>query len=148
MMEHRELSVRLRLPHQRAVELTKQAVAKEGFGTLTEIDVKATVKEKLGADFRDYTIIGACNAPIAYTALQEDLEIGLFLPCNVIVYADGDDSVVTIQDPKEMLAMAKGAGLDKLAEIAREHLKRVVEALERRQRSERQPTDTTTRGPG
>lgn len=123
----------LDLPYAEAVERVKAALKAEGFGVLTEIDVKATMKQKLDADFRDYVIIGACNPPLAHGALQLDLSVGLLLPCNVIVYAeDGGDSkagggsTVSIFDPQVGMALA---GLEALEPIAREAHERLQRAL-------------------
>jgi uncharacterized protein (DUF302 family) len=101
----------------------------EGFGVLTQIDVKDTLKQKLGVDFRRYKILGACNPPLAHRALTAELEIGVMLPCNVIVY-EGDDgkAVVVAVDPMQTVA----AGNEKLASIAgdvRERLSRVLGKL-------------------
>jgi len=112
--------------------MVKAALKDEGFGVLTEIDVKSTLKEKIGADFRRYTILGACNPSVAYMGLQAHLELGLLLPCNVIVYEDDGQSVVAIQDPDELLAVAKNPDLDEVAKIARTHLERVAYTLEGR----------------
>ncbi len=130
MAETMPLTTRLSVPYERALDMTKSALKAEGFGVLTEIDVKETLKAKLGADFRKYDILGACNPSIAFMGLQRHLELGLLLPCNVIVYEDGDGSVVSIQDPGDMLAVASNPDLDEVAEIARGHLERVIRALE------------------
>ncbi len=130
MAAEESLGVRLSVGYQEALEKTKAALATEGFGILTEIDVKKTLKEKIGADFRPYMILGACNPSIAFMGLQAHLELGLLLPCNVIVYEDDGQSVVAIQDPHEMLAVAKNPDLDQVAKIARTHLERVAKALE------------------
>lgn len=119
------------LPFEQAVDRTKAALAAEGFGVLTEIDVRATMKKKLDVDFRPYVIFGACNPPLAHRALSADLEIGLLLPCNVIVYATDDPgtSVVSVMDPEAALAIT---GRDDIAPIAREvseRMHRVVESL-------------------
>ena len=113
----------LDLPYEQAVERVTAALKEQGFGVLTEIDVKATLKKKLDADFRSYVILGACNPPLAHQALQAELEIGLLLPCNVIVYEKDSGSVVSIVDPLSML------GLDPVAEEARKRLHKVAEAL-------------------
>ena len=130
MAQRAPLRTRLSVPYERALDMAKAALKAEGFGVLTEIDVKETLKAKIGADFRKYDILGACNPSIAFMGLQRHLELGLLLPCNVIVYEDGDGSVVSIQDPGEMLAVAKNPELDEVATIARGHLERVIAALE------------------
>ncbi|MGD8794579.1 MAG: DUF302 domain-containing protein [Anaerolineae bacterium] len=107
-----------------------EALKQEGFGVLTEIDVKATLKQKLDADFRKYTILGACNPPLAHRALRTELEIGLMLPCNVIVYEkEGGSSVVSIVDPISMLGVVESPELEPVADEARARLRRVAEAL-------------------
>jgi uncharacterized protein (DUF302 family) len=97
---------------------------------LTEIDVKQTLKQKLDADFRRYVILGACNPPLAYRALQAELDLGLLLPCNVIVYEDEEGgSVVNLVDPFSMMAMTDNPELEPVAEDARARLQRVAAAL-------------------
>ncbi|MCP4204755.1 MAG: DUF302 domain-containing protein [bacterium] len=113
----------------RATAAQHQALQEQGFGVLTEIDVKATLKKKLDADFRRYVILGACNPHLANQALNAELEIGLLLPCNVIVYEDGDGSVVSIADPNVMMQAAATEELEPLAAEARRRLERVAEAL-------------------
>lgn len=130
MPETKPLRVRLAVPYERALDMTKAALRAESFGVLTEIDVKETLKARIGAEFRKYDILGACNPTIAFMGLQRHLELGLLLPCNVIVYEEGDGSVVSIQDPGEMLGVAKNPELEEVAAIARGHLERVIEALE------------------
>jgi len=126
------LQVRLPIPYDQAVERTTAALKAEGFGVLTSIDVRHTLKEKLDADFRRYVILGACNPPLAHRALSADLEVGLLLPCNVVVFEDEPGrSVVTAVAPIAMLAAAGGG--DALDEVAREadtRLRRVMGALE------------------
>lgn len=119
----------LTLPYEKAVEQVIVALKEEGFGVLTEIDVKATLKKKLDADFRRYTILGACNPPLAQKALQEELEIGLLLPCNVIVYESDGGSVVSIVDPISMLGVVENPGLEPIAREAQSRLKRVHDSL-------------------
>jgi len=120
----------LNVPYEAAIEQTTAALKKEGFGILTEIDVKETLKKKLDVDFQRYIILGACNPPLAYQALQAEPEIGLLLPCNVIVYESGPDrSVVSIVDPLTMLGVVENEALSGVAEEARTRLTRVLETL-------------------
>jgi uncharacterized protein (DUF302 family) len=116
-----------------AVEKTRQELAKEGFGVLAEIDISAALKNKLGVDFRPYLIIGACNPPLAYQALQAERDIGLLLPCNLIVYAGDEEgqSVVAAMDPVEALSLTGNAEIGPLAAEVKERIQRVLEAVER-----------------
>ena len=119
----------INLPYEQAIEQVTAALKEEGFGVLTEIDVKATLKKKLNVDFRKYLILGACNPALAHHALNTELEIGLLLPCNVIVYEEDDASVVSIVDPIAMLGVSDNPTLGPIADEARKRLQRVVEAL-------------------
>jgi uncharacterized protein (DUF302 family) len=121
------------LEYTRAVERTKEALATEGFGVLSEIDVAATLKKKLNVDFRPYLILGACNPPLAYQALTAERDIGLLLPCNVLVYADDvpGRSVISVMDPVEALKLTGNEDIRPLAEDVRARLTRVLEAIER-----------------
>lgn len=121
--------LRLDLPYETAVQRVTEALQSEGFGVLTEIDVKATLKKKLDVDFRPYVILGACNPPLAHHALTTETEIGLLMPCNVIVYQDGDASVVSIADPNAMVQMTGNPDMESIAAEARTKLERVVAAL-------------------
>jgi len=115
-----------------ALEMTRAGLLKEGFGVLSEIDIKEKLKEKLGVDFRRYVILGACNPPLAYKTLQEEINIGLLLPCNVIVYeADKpEQSVVAAVDAKAMLSVVgSNPTLDAVATEVNQKLKRVVDQL-------------------
>jgi uncharacterized protein (DUF302 family) len=124
------LRIRLDEPYEAAIEKATAALKEQGFGVLTSIDVKATLKQKLDVEFRPYTILGACNPPFAYRALSTDLDIGLLLPCNVIVYADDDgSSVVSIVDPIGMLAAGGNPDLEPLAADVRARLELVAAAL-------------------
>ena len=124
------MQAKLNVPYEKAVEQATAALKEEGFGVLTEIDVKATLKKKIDADFRRYVILGACNPNLAHQALQSELEIGLLLPCNVIVYETGEgQSVVSIVNPMAMMGVADSEGLNAVAEQANEKLLRVVEKL-------------------
>ena len=120
---------KLNMPYDQAFEKTTSALKVEGFGVLTEIDVKASLKKKLDADFRNYIILGACNPPLAHQALNTELEIGLILPCNVIVYEQNGGSVVSIVDPISMLGVVENPDLDPVAGEARTRLERVIESL-------------------
>jgi uncharacterized protein (DUF302 family) len=121
--------VELPLSFEQAVERVTTALQTEGFGVLTEIDVKATLKKKLNAEFRKYTILGACNPPLAQRALQEELEIGLLLPCNIIVYETDDGSTVSIIDPIAMMSFVENPELDTVASEASTRLQRVIASL-------------------
>jgi uncharacterized protein (DUF302 family) len=123
------LRIELDVPYEQAVERVTAALKKEGFGVLTEIDVQATLKKKLDADFRKYVILGACNPPLAHRALSTQLEIGLLLPCNVIVYEENGNSVVSIVDPISMLGVVDDPDLQPVADEARARLERVAQAL-------------------
>jgi uncharacterized protein (DUF302 family) len=119
------------LPVDEADERVRAELMKEGFGILTEIDVKATLKTKLDVDFRPYRILGACNPPLAHQALNAETDIGLLLPCNVVVY-EGDEegtSVVGILDPQIQLGVTGRDDISHLAEDVRARMERVLEAL-------------------
>ena len=106
-----------------------EALKTEGFGVLTEIDVRDTLKNKLGVEFRRYKILGACNPPLAHRALEAELDVGIMLPCNVIVYEDdAGHAVVTAVDPTQTMA-AHHAGLLPVATEVRDKLARVIERL-------------------
>ncbi len=119
----------LNLPYETALEKVTAALKAEGFGVLTNIDVKETMKKKLDADFRKYTILGACNPPLAHKALTARPDVGLLLPCNVIVYEEGDATLVNIIDPLSMTNFIQDPALESVAEEARQRLKRVSEAI-------------------
>jgi uncharacterized protein (DUF302 family) len=120
------------LPYAQAVERTRDALADEGFGVLSEIDVAATLKKKLNVDFRPYIILGACNPPLAHRALTAERDIGLLLPCNVIVYAADAEgySVVAAMDPVEALSLTGNDAIRPLAEDVKARLQRVLTAIE------------------
>ena len=122
--------VRLEMPYEQAVERVTAALKDEGFGVLTEIDVKATLKQKIDVDFRKYIILGACNPPLAYKALSTERNIGLLLPCNVIVYEEDGGSVVGILDPISMMDVTDNPDLDPVAQEAQERLQRVAASLQ------------------
>jgi uncharacterized protein (DUF302 family) len=126
------LSVDLDLPLGRAISATKEALKAEGFGILTEIDVRKTLKEKIAADFQPYVILGACNPSLAFVALQDDIDTGLLLPCNVTVREEADGrSIVTVLDPNVMARVSPSAELKEVARLARQKLERALEELSR-----------------
>ena len=123
-------AVRLNIPYEEAVRRVTAALKDEGFGILTEIDVQATLKQKLDADFRRYVILGACNPSLAHRALLADLDVGLLLPCNVIVYEEDGGSVISVIDPLAMLGVLENPSLKPVADAAQEKLRRVVHSLQ------------------
>jgi uncharacterized protein (DUF302 family) len=118
----------LAVGYDAAVAGLPEALKTEGFGVLTEIDVRDTLQAKLGVEFRRYKIFGACNPPLAHRALQAELDIGVMLPCNVIVYEDGDHAVVIAVDPMQTIA-AQSDALRPIAEEVRARLSRVLDRL-------------------
>jgi uncharacterized protein (DUF302 family) len=125
------MSTTVDLPFDRAVERTKEALAKEGFGILSEIDVKATLRKKLDVDFRPYVILGACNPPMAHRALTAERDIGVLLPCNVVVYAADTEgkSVVAAVDPEVSLSRVGNEELRPLATDVKARLRRALDTL-------------------
>jgi uncharacterized protein (DUF302 family) len=120
------MTAKLSLSYEEAVEVVTAALKREGFGVLTTIDVGKTLKEKVGAEFGQYMILGACNPALAYTALTDDVDVGLLLPCNVTVRADGNGAIVSILDPGVMARLSDAEGLKEVAAIARKKLERVL----------------------
>lgn len=112
-----------------AVSKVKAELSKEGFGVLTEIDVKTTLKKKLDVDYENYLILGACNPPFALQALKSEKEIGLFLPCNVIVYEEGGETFVSAILPTVAMSMIENSALSVIAVEVEEKLKKVVDSL-------------------
>ena len=110
------------------MQRTRSELGREGFGVLTEIDVRETLKKKLDVEFRPYVILGACNPPLAYQALTAERDIGLLLPCNLVVYASDDPakSVVAALDPVAQLRLAARDDLEPLAREVRQRLERVL----------------------
>ena len=121
----------LRATYDEALARVPEALKSEGFGVLTEIDVQSTLKAKLGVDFRRYKILGACNPPLAHEALKAELEIGLMLPCNVVVY-EGDDgrAVVLAIDPTTTVAASGNEKLVEVAEVVKQKVTRALGKLE------------------
>ncbi len=125
------IKVEMAIPYEQAIEKATQALKAEGFGVLTEINVKATLKKKIDVDFRRYVILGACNPPLAHRALSADLDVGLLLPCNVVVYEVAENkSMVGLVDPIAMLGVLTNPELAPIAEEARARLGRVAKALQ------------------
>ena len=123
------MTARLGLRYDDALAAVMAALKREGFGVLTTIDVKETLREKVGAEIGEYVILGACNPALAYTALMDDIDVGLLLPCNVTVRADGDGSIVSILDPGVMARLSDAEGLREVSMIAREKLERVLDEV-------------------
>ena len=114
------------LPFERTIEKVTEELKKEGFGVLTTIDVKDTLKKKIDVDFKKYTILGACNPPIAHKSLQTEEEIGLLLPCNVIVYEKDNKTNVSMFDPMLMTNIVDNEKMEPLAKEVKEKLQRVL----------------------
>lgn len=114
---------------EQAIEKVTEELKKEGFGVLTSIDVKETLKKKINVDFKKYTILGACNPPLAYQALLAEEELGLLLPCNVIVYEKNDKTIVSVFDPNIMAYLIDNPKMKPVAEEVKGKLKRVLEAV-------------------
>ena len=117
------------IPYEAAVTKTREELKKEGFGVLTTIDVKDTLKKKIDVDFKKYTILGACNPKLAHSALQVEEELGLLLPCNVIVYEKGGKTVVSVFDPIIMTVVIENPEMKPVAEEVKNKLQRVLEAV-------------------
>jgi uncharacterized protein (DUF302 family) len=109
--------------------LVTEALKGEGFGILTEIDVRATLKQKLGVDFRPYVILGACNPELAHRALESELPVGLLLPCNVCVWQEGDEAVVAVQRPDAMFQVVNRPGLQPIVDEAGLRLRAALDRL-------------------
>ena len=140
-MDETAFGLRVNVPigYEVAVERTTAALKQEGFGVLTSIDVKHTLKQKLDADFRKYVILGACNPPLAHRALHAEVDVGLLLPCNVIVYETGpEQSVVAAMAPMAMISVVgENRELAAVAREADERLRRALQSLERESESPR-----------
>ena len=119
----------LRVPYEEVIPRVKEALKAEGFGVLTEIDVRQTLREKLGAEMEPYLIRGACNPVLAHRALEVEPEIGLLLPCNVVVRAVEGGCRIEVADPQAMLGIVGNEQLDAIAEEAKQRLQRAVATL-------------------
>jgi uncharacterized protein (DUF302 family) len=131
-MNRKEYGIRttVNTSYEETIPKVTDALKKEGFGILTEINVKETTKKKLDKEFPNYIILGACNPPLAYQALTAETEIGLLLPCNVLVYEGRDGkTVVSAQDPAAALSIVGNPKIAPIAKEAREKLFRMIESL-------------------
>ncbi|HET7534135.1 MAG TPA: DUF302 domain-containing protein [Nocardioidaceae bacterium] len=123
------LSTTVRAPYDDTVEAVREALGEQGFGVLTEIDIKATLKKKLDVDVPAQVILGACRPPLAHAALQAEPSIGLLLPCNVVVRETADGTVVEAIDPQTMVAMTDNERLQPVADEAKERLEKALASL-------------------
>jgi len=114
------------LSFEQTIEKVTEELKQEGFGVLTTIDVKEILKKKIDVDFKKYTILGACNPPIAHKALQTEEELGLLLPCNIIVYEKDDKTIVSMFDPMLMTDIIKNEQMEPIAKEVKEKLQRVL----------------------
>jgi len=130
-IEQTPVGIRVKVPlaYAEAVEKTIAALKTEGFGVLTSIDVKQTMKEKLGEEYRPYVILGACNPPLAHRALNVTPEVGLMLPCNVVVYEEEGGCVVSAMDPTAAMQMVSHPELEAVAKEVRAKLERVLQQV-------------------
>ena len=123
------ISVRMTVPFPEAVRRVREALAAQGFGVLTEIDVRATLHEKLGADMEDYLILGACNPPLAHQALAADRKVGLLLPCNVVIRSGHGETIIEALDPQIMAEIAGQAALRPVAAEAAARIRAALAAI-------------------
>ena len=119
----------LDITYEKVTEQVREELKKEGFGILTEIDVKEKMKEKLGLDMKKYIILGACNPPNAYKAILAEQNIGLMLPCNVIVYEKGNKTILSVVRPTVAMQMLDNVELQRVAEAVEGQLKKVFDAI-------------------
>ncbi|MBM4557979.1 DUF302 domain-containing protein [Prescottella equi] len=123
------ISTRLNTEFDDAIAKTRAALQEQGFGVLTEIDMQATLKAKIGAEMERYVILGACNPQLAHRAVGVDRQIGLLLPCNVVVRSDGDGVIVEAMNPALMVAVTEEPGLEEVAAEATTRLEAAIDAL-------------------
>lgn len=122
-------SKEVNVPYEEAIEKVTEELKKEGFGVLTSIDVKETLKKKIDVDFKKYMILGACNPSLAHKALQKEEELGLLLPCNVLVYEGEKSTVVSVFNPMIMTEIIDNQNLTPVAQEVKERMQRVLEAV-------------------
>lgn len=120
---------KLDAPFGETEQKVREELAKEGFGILSEINVQDKFREKLGRDFREYVILGACNPPLAWEAFSREINIGTLLPCNVVVYRDDDRTAVVVMDPVAALGVINNPELNEIASQVRARMERVLAAL-------------------
>jgi uncharacterized protein (DUF302 family) len=120
---------RVNIGFEETVNRVREELAREGFGVLTEIDVKETLKKKLAVDYDKYIILGACNPPFAYQALQSEKDIGLLLPCNVIVYETEENTFVSAIVPTVAMSMVENEKLSEVAVQVEQKLKKVIDSI-------------------
>ncbi len=124
------LTIHTTMPFAEAVARVRDALKAQGFGVLTEIDVRATLRDKLGEEMEDYLILGACNPPLAHRALAADRRIGLLLPCNVVVRAAGDQTIIEALNPQVMVEVAGQPPLKAVADEATGRIKAALDSLQ------------------
>jgi len=124
------ITITVQTPFADTVERVRAALKEQGFGVLTEIDVRTTLREKLGEEMEDYVILGACNPPLAHRALDADRRIGLLLPCNVVVRAQGDETIVEALDPQVMVGVTGKAELRPVADEATQRVRAALQAVQ------------------
>jgi uncharacterized protein (DUF302 family) len=139
------ITIRVSAPFAEMVARVRDALKVQGFGVLTEIDVQATLRDKLGEDMEDYLILGACNPPLAHRALTADRRIGLLLPCNVVVRAEAGQTVIEALDPQTMVAVTGQPSLQPVADQAAARLRAAIDSL---QGSGVTPVNTGAEPPG
>ena len=113
-----------------AEKTLKSLLKEEGFGILCEIDVKETLKQKLGIDYSDYKILGVCNPPLAHSALKEEKDLGIFLPCNIVLYKEEGQTIISAIMPEAMMGILQNEKLNSIAKEAQSKIKRVIDSLE------------------
>ncbi len=123
--------IQVDLPYAEAVQKMREELKKEGFGVITEIDVKDTLKKKINVDYGNYIILGACNPPFAYQALQVEKDVGLMMPCNVVIYEDKGKTLVSAAMPTALMGLVRNEKLKSTAEQIEQKLKKAVDNLKK-----------------